>query len=141
MRLPIAIGAAAMLAAGCGTDVEREATPAAVKPPAPSTVLDVSIPKVGAKPWVFSAKKLTAKAGLVQINLRNDDIAAHNIRIQTGKKCCDPSRDIGGTDTISGSTSATAKLELEPGTYWFICSINSHYDTDMGRMKGKLTVQ
>ena len=50
------------------------------------------------------------------------------MRIQTGKRCCfgPGSKDIGGTPTISNST-ARATLELEPGTYQYLCSIGGHW--------------
>lgn len=142
------IAVAALAAGACGDDDEPAASSAAAKAkpkPAQEQVSDVveltALPS-GAKAYRFDKKKLTVKAGLVEFRLDNQDPSnTHNIRIQTGKKCCDPARDIGGTDSVDGPDSISARVKLEPGTYWFICGLIGHFDGDLGKMKGKLVVR
>jgi plastocyanin len=83
--------------------------------------------------WSFDKKTLTAKAGTVTIELHNDSGLGHNVRVHTGKCCFKPGfKDLGGTEVI-GSTSSDkrdtvkATLDLEPGTYTFLCSIPGHF--------------
>ena len=143
----VLVTAAALGAGACGDDGAETAASAPKAKPKPaqeqvsSTIDLVALPS-GSKPYRFDKKTLTAKAGLVELRLDNQDPSnTHNIRIQTGKKCCDPARDIGGTDSIDGPDQISAKVKLEPGTYWFICGLLGHFDGDMGKMKGKLVVQ
>ena len=147
-RLVLMSAILALAAPGCGGEedtVQNAAVNTKAKPkpkvePA-ATIIDIEATPTGVgEPFRFSAKKLEAKAGIVEIRFVNADQEAHNIRIQTGKKCCDYEKDIGGTNTISENQKETARVKLAPGKYWFLCSINSHYDTDMGKMKGVLTV-
>ena len=140
-----AVLAAASFAA-CGDD-EPAAKTAAAKPKKPavqvSDVIELTALVSNDKPYRFDKKELTAKAGLVEFRLTNlDPGSTHNIRIQTGEKCCDPANDVGGTDSIDGPDGKiTGRVRLEPGTYWFLCSLGGHFDGDMGKMKGKLVVQ
>jgi len=140
----LAMTAAFSLAAGCGEgeptatqrgEIEETATPE-------GTVLSVSAPKSGSGAYRFETRRLQAVAGAVRIHFRNDDTFPHNVRVQTGSKCCfkPGHRDVGGTETISGGTDTEATLTLEPGRYVFLCSIGSHYDGDTGQMRGRLTV-
>ena len=143
---PLAALAVAALALGaCGDDAEPVATAKSKpKPAAPqvSDVLELVALPSGSGAYRYDKQKLTAKAGLVEFRLDNQDPSnTHNIRIQTGKKCCDPARDIGGTDSVDGPAKITGRVKLEPGTYWFICGLIGHFDGDLGKMKGKLVVQ
>ena len=146
LRLPAALAAGVLLLAACGDEDQPAAKPEASKPKPPqeqvSDTIELTALPSGAKPYRFDKKTLTAKAGLVEFRLKNADVSnTHNIRIQTGKKCCDPARDIGGTNSVDGPDEISARVKLEPGTYWFICGLIGHFDGDMGKMKGKLVVQ
>ena len=84
--------------------------------------------------WSFDKKRLTAKAGKVTLVLSNPSDLGHNVRIQTGKKCCfgPDAEDIGGTKVIGGLTddagkTTTATVNLKPGRYWFLCAIAGHW--------------
>lgn len=140
------LAAASVFAGACGGEDDPAASTqkAKAKPPQEqvSDVVELTALPSGSDPYRFDKTKLTAKAGLVEFRLKNDDVSnTHNIRIQTGKKCCDPARDIGGTESIDGPDEISGKVKLEPGTYWFICGLIGHFDGDMGKMKGKLVVQ
>jgi uncharacterized cupredoxin-like copper-binding protein len=83
--------------------------------------------------WSFDTKRLTAKAGSVTLELHNGSGLGHNVRVHTGKCCFKPGfKDLGGTEVIGATSSdrrdtAKATLNLEPGTYTFLCSIAGHF--------------
>lgn len=137
---------AAMAFAACGDDrgdtSARAAKPKAKPAESVSSVVELVALPSGSGAYRFDRNKLTARAGLVELRLDNQDPSnTHNIRIQTGRKCCDPARDVGGTDSVDGPAKVSGKVRLEPGTYWFICGLIGHFDGDLGKMKGKLVVQ
>lgn len=91
----------------------------------------------------FDVKRLEAKAGAITIDFRNrDTTSGHNIRIQTGSKCCfgRQNEDVGGTNTIDSGAEQKATLTLEPGRYVFLCSLSGHWNSDVGKMRGTLVV-
>lgn len=117
---------------GCGDD-SKEAT-GAETPQEPATVLKI---RDTSRPgnWSFDKTKLTAKAGKVTIELHNGSGLGHNVRVHTGKCCFKPGyKDLGGTEVIGATPSDSrdtirATLDLEPGTYTFLCSIPGHFQT------------
>ena len=138
----LALPAFAALGAGCGGGDQTAAKPRAATPAAPASVIELVAPMTpGDEPLRFDQRRLRADAGLVELRLRNDDSRVHNVRIQRGDTCCDPANDVGGTDTIDDGTSTTARVRLEAGTYWFLCSVNNHYTGELGKMKGRLVVE
>jgi plastocyanin len=136
----IALLIAGLAAAGCG-EAETAAAPEPAEPA--GTVLKVAAKPSGSGAYRFDAERLEAKAGLVAIEFDNRDEFAHNVRIQTGAKCCfkDGSTDVGGTDTTNGGTVVKGTARLEPGRYVFLCSIGGHYDGETGKMRGTLLVR
>jgi plastocyanin len=114
----------AALAAGCGED---EAAPV-------SQVLRLSVVTA---PGVieFDKKRLSGRAGRIAFVLTNEKRRGHNIRIHTGDECCfgPGSKDVGGTRTI-GTGRTRAVLDLEPGTYTYLCSAGGHWRTQHGRL-------
>ena len=80
----------------------------------------------------YTTGDLSVDSGPVEIDFENPASLEHDVRIE------DPSgADIGGTEVISDS-SATAQLELEPGTYTYYCSVDAHRQAGM---EGTLTVK
>ena len=124
--------AAIAVISGCGGDDADDGSAVAKPPDEPITVLKISDTS---KPgdWSFDTKKLTAKAGKVTIELQNDSGLGHNVRVHTGKCCFKPGyKDVGGTAVIGATDSdkrdtVSATLDLEPGTYTFLCSIPGHF--------------
>jgi plastocyanin len=83
----------------------------------------------------FDQKRLTATAGRIVVELTNPKRRGHNVRIHTGDVCCfgRGSRDVGGTRTI-GTGRTRARLELEPGTYTYLCTTGGHWRTQNGTL-------
>lgn len=83
----------------------------------------------------FDKKRLTARAGRITFELINEKRKGHNIRIQTGGKCCfrPGSKDVGGTRTI-GTGRTRAVVDLEPGVYTYLCSAGGHWHTQYGTL-------
>jgi plastocyanin len=74
----------------------------------------------------------TAKAGSVTIAFDNPSAIPHNVTIE------DANGDtVGATQTISSSNASTT-VNLKPGTYTFLCTVDSHAQAGM---EGKLTVK
>jgi plastocyanin len=141
MRKHVITGAlcAAALAAGCGGDNsdESRAQEQPKKEKGPATVLKLS---VETKPGeiTFDKKKLEAPAGPIGIELTNPTELGHNVRIQTGKKCCfaPGHKDLGGTTTDVGKVRGT--VNLKPGKYFYLCAVGGHWQ--LGQ-RGTLVVQ
>ena len=77
----------------------------------------------------FEAAPTTTKAGTKTVTLVNDGQAPHNVTFP----------DLGDTPVVEaqGGESAEGEVELEPGTYGYICSVPGHE----GTMNGELTVE
>ena len=110
-------------------DEERAAT-AEVKPQVLKLAVVTSPGVVG-----FDKTRLTARAGRIVFELTNGKLRGHNIRIHTGDTCCfgPGSKDVGGTRTI-GTGRTRAVLDLEPGTYTYLCSAGGHWRTQNGTL-------
>jgi plastocyanin len=128
----LALAAIAAAATGCGDDSEDAS--AANAPQAKGTVLKISDTSRPGD-WSFDKKKLTAEAGKVTIELHNESGLGHNVRVHTGRCCFKPGyKDLGGTEVIGATSSdkrstVKATLDLEPGTYTFLCSIPGHFQS------------
>jgi plastocyanin len=78
----------------------------------------------------YTESQVEATAGSVTIDFTNMSSVPHNVTIEGNGAS-------GGTDTISGSSTSTT-VDLQPGTYTFFCSVDSHRQAGM---EGKLVVK
>jgi plastocyanin len=129
---------AALGLAACGGDDETtsssaattsEETTAADSGGAAETI-EVSADPDGA--LAFTTTDLSAKAGAAEISFDNPSSTPHDVRIESSDGA-----DIGGTEEVTGGT-ATATVDLEPGTYTYFCSVDGHRAAGM---EGTLTVK
>jgi len=126
--------------AACGggdddNDTTAASTPAATTPAggggggAASTV-DISTPS--GSDLAFDQKDVSAKAGSVTIDFDNEQPLQHDVKVEDSS-----GQEQGGTDLVSSGT-ATATVNLQPGTYTFFCSVPGHREAGM---EGTLTVK
>lgn len=80
----------------------------------------------------YTSDSASAEAGTVTINFTNVQSIPHDVAIED-----EAGETIAQTEVIS-EDSASAKAELEPGTYTFYCSIPGHREAGM---EGTLTVE
>lgn len=86
--------------------------------------------KISADPsgaLAYEQTDVSATAGSITIDFTNMSSVPHNVMVEGSD---------GGTDTIT-SSSTTATVDLEPGTYTFFCSVDGHRAAGM---EGTLTV-
>jgi plastocyanin len=144
MRRASALMAVAALAvlglAACGGGGDNNETTAASAAPATTTAtaggggggstVDISTPS--GSDLAFEQKSVSAKAGSVTISFDNKQPLQHDVKVE------DPSgQELGGTDLVSSGT-ATATVDLQPGSYTFFCSVPGHREAGM---EGTLTVK
>ena len=79
----------------------------------------------------YDQTQLTASAGTVTIDFTNMSSVPHNVTIEGNGVSSE------GTDTITSSSTSTT-VDLQPGTYTFFCSVDSHRAAGM---EGKLVVK
>ena len=135
----VAVAAAFGLAACGGGDDDNDTT-AAATPPATTTggggggggasTVDISTPS--GSDLAFDQKDVDAKSGSVTIDFDNMQAVPHDVKVEDSS-----GQELGGTDLISSSTS-TATLDLQPGTYTFFCDVPGHREAGM---EGTLTVK
>lgn len=80
----------------------------------------------------FTKDKITAKAGQDTVNFTNSSPVPHDVVIED-----ENGKELGGTE-ITSEGSASAEVELKPGTYTYFCSVPGHRQAGM---EGTLTVK
>ena len=128
----------ATLAAGCGGQDGGADRPASTPAAKPASSLEVVAPNAGGGDFRYARDRLEASAGRAELVLVNNDVHQHDVRIQTGSRCCyEPgAKDVGGTDVITKGTAKTL-VDLRAGEYVFFCSVGGHAEDGM---QGRLTV-
>jgi mono/diheme cytochrome c family protein len=91
-------------------------------------LLEIDADPTGA--LAFTAVNAIAKAGQVQLQMKNGASVPHNIAVRNGSETKGPVVGQGGTSKVSA--------KLAAGKYTFFCSVPGHED---GGMKGNLTVR
>ena len=136
----IAVAALAVLGlAACGGGDDDNETTAAAQPTTTAaagggggggSTVDISTPSGG--DLAFNQKDVSAKAGSVTIDFDNVQPLQHDVKVEDSS-----GQELGGTDLVSEGT-ATATVDLQPGTYTFFCSVPGHREAGM---EGTLTVK
>jgi plastocyanin len=123
----LALGAFGLTGCGGGDDGGGSSGPA-------TTVAKGKPVEVTADEFSFSPSKIVVEGGgPVEITLTNDGATAHDLRVEKDGS------DVGGTPVFQGGgESKTATVDLEPGTYEFICSVPGH---EAQGMRGTLEVK
>ena len=111
---------------GCGGDDGESESREPDEREQPATVLKLTV-VTNPGEITFDKQRLTAPAGRIGIELTNPTEMNHNVRIQTGMKCCfSPGyKDLGGTTTGVGKVTAT--VNLKPGKYFYLCAVGGHW--------------
>src|SRR4029453_17013153 len=143
MRRASALMAVAALAvlglAGCGGGDDDNETTAAAQPTTTAaagggggggSTVDISTPS--GSDLAFNQKDVSAKAGSVTIDFDNMQSLQHDVKVEDSS-----GQELGGTDLVSSAT-ATATVDLQPGSYTFFCSVPGHREAGM---EGTLTVK
>ena len=91
----------------------------------------VSVSAVADGSLAFEESELTASAGSNSFEFTNPASTPHDFCIESDGS------EVGCTDTISGSDTATLDEDLDAGDYTFYCSVPGHRDAGM---EGTLTV-
>jgi plastocyanin len=128
--------------AACGSSSDDNSTTAASTPAsttpagggggaaAGGSTVDISTPSGGT--LAFDQKDVSAKAGNVTIDFDNKQPTPHDVKVEDSS-----GKELGGTDLTTSGT-ATATVDLQPGTYTFFCSVPGHREAGM---EGTLTVK
>ena len=133
------LGLAACGGSSNNNDTTAAATPPATTPPATTTgaaggggasTVDISTPS--GSDLAFNQKSVSATAGSVTIDFDNMQPLQHDVKVEDSS-----GQEIGGTDLVASGT-ATATVNVQPGTYTFFCSVPGHREAGM---EGTLTVK
>jgi plastocyanin len=143
MRRASAVAAVVVLAvlglAACGGDDDDDTTAAATQPANTATTgggggggstVDISTPS--GSDLAYDQQDVSAKAGTVTIDFDNRQAQQHDVKVEDSSGV-----EVGGTELISSNT-ATATVDVQPGTYTFFCSVPGHRESGM---EGTLTVK
>jgi plastocyanin len=132
----LALAVLALGAAGCGDDDNGgdtaastpTATPPATTQAPPATTAapsgGASTVAVGATEFKFEPASLTAKAGTVTFDLKNNGGAPHALEIE-GNGIEEAS------ETINGGDSTQLKVDLKAGEYEIYCPVGNHRQMGM----------
>ena len=135
----VAVAAALGLAACGGGSDNNDTTAAATPPPATTTggggggggaTIDFSTPS--GSELAYNQKSASTTAGTDTISFDNVQAQEHDVKIEDSSGA-----EVGGTDLVASGT-ATATVDLQPGTYTFFCSVPGHREAGM---EGTLTVK
>jgi plastocyanin len=138
-RASLIIAIAALAALGlvaCGGDDDDDGGDTAAQAPTTTAAgggggSTVAISTPPGSDLAFEQKDASASAGPVTIDFDNQQSTQHDVKVEDSG-----GQELGGTDLITSSTTS-ATVELQPGTYTFFCSVPGHREAGM---EGTLTV-
>ncbi len=144
----LALPAALLVLAGCGSSSSGSSSSASTAAEAPTTSSaststaapasqsggseKISLEANPEGQLAYNTKSLSAKAGKVSIDFTNNSPLPHNVTIESSG-----GKQVGATPTFAGG-SKTVSVSLKPGTYKFFCSVPGHRQAGM---EGTLTVK
>jgi plastocyanin len=136
----MAVAALAVLGlAACGGGDDDDETTAAAQPTTTAaagggggggSTVDISTPS--GSDLAFNQQDVSAKAGSITIDFDNMQSLQHDVTVEDSS-----GQELGATDLVSSAT-ATATVDLQPGSYTFFCSVPGHREAGM---EGTLTVK
>jgi plastocyanin len=129
LPMPVLLAALAFVLAACGGGNSASATATTSSGGGGGSTVKIAADPSGA--LKFDTTSLEATAGKVTIDFTNDSSLSHDVKIE-GNGVEDE-----GTDQVTGG-SASATLDLQPGTYTFFCSVDGHRAAGM---EGQLVVK
>ncbi len=139
LALVLALTAAAALAACGSSSSDSSSTEASESTPAQSAPASgggaATALKFEAKPGselAYTETSATAAAGKVNVEFSNPQQLSHDVAIEDSS-----GKTVGETELVSDG-SATATVDLKPGTYTFFCTVPGHREAGM---EGTLTVK
>ena len=136
----VAVAAALGLAACGGGSSNNDTTAASTPANTASTAggaaagggSTVNISTPSGTDLAYNQKDVSAKAGSVTIDFQNNESISHDVAVEDSS-----GMQVGATALVS-SGSATATVDLTPGTYAFFCTVPGHRQAGM---EGTLTVK
>jgi plastocyanin len=88
-----------------------------------ASTVDISTPS--GTELAYDQKSVTAKAGSVTIDFKNNESISHDVAVEDSS-----GQTIGQTDLISSGTANTT-VNLTAGTYTFFCTVPGHREAGM----------
>ena len=117
VRRPLSLVTVAVLLAGCGGAKHKSHRAITGKPG--------QAVRVAADEYSFDPSKIVLESGPLTVELKNDGVLAHNLRVLRD------GQDVGGTETFQGGATRSATVQLAPGSYQFQCSVGNHAQLGM----------
>jgi plastocyanin len=123
-------------AVGCGDD-DDENTGAATTTSAPAAETGGGTTEVAMTEFKFDPNDLDVSAGDT-LTLNNDGQIPHNLTIVEGDNPLGGGAELAASDDVSPGDSGDLTVDVEPGTYSFLCTIPGHAEDGM---TGSITVK
>ena len=136
---------------GCGEEAAAPAEDAVVDTNAGGVATSLNVDSTEGGGLTYQQSTLEAPAGTIEITFDNIGALPHNLTIapegeadavnqeaQANAPAYNSPTALAQTKLIDGNASDTITVELEPGTYTFLCTFPGHYQAGM---KGTLVVR
>jgi plastocyanin len=105
----------------------------------PTTTLEGRTLRLDVDEYAFTPQEVSVPAGRLELVLENRGRLTHNVHVRiASEEPGEQAQDLGGTPTAQPGETVREELELEPGTYELVCTIQNH--DDLGE-RGTLVVR